>query len=194
MKIEKNMKASDIAFYKEVVLPQMNEEGGTYAALSGNGFVLFVAYPRIRREELEAFEYRTKKMGYITDNNGMISLITENLLATEIIWYPYPEHLEAIEEGITDLTVILIDSKKDKVLSAKLLFIPEPIQQKLKEQWLLSIEKGITFYQYQRWVNTTLYSHPWQHNVSVAADKQIVKEPSNVFLYLSIEDENKKIS
>lgn len=194
MQIEKNMKASDIAFYKKMVLSQMTEEGGTFAAISGTSLVLFVAVPKIRREELDGFNYRTKRMGYITDNNGMISIITDNILATEIFWYPYPELREIIEEGITDMFVILIDSKKDKVLSVKLLVIPETIQQKLQEQWLLSIEKGITFNQYQRWVDTTLNSHTCDYNSSIAADKQVVKEFSNVFLYLSSEDEDEKIS
>lgn len=192
-KIKKNVKASDIAFYKEKILPQMDEEGGTYSTTMGNGILLFVAYPEIPKEILDDFEYCTKRMGYITNNRGMISLITDNILTAEIICFPAPDELETIKEGIIDIYVVLIDTKKDEVLSVRHLYIPESIQQKLQEQWLLLIKKGITFEQYQLWVATTLHSRPWEHNVSVATDKQVVMEISNAVLFLSY-DKSQKIS
>lgn len=184
MIIKKNSKASEIDVYREQILTQGNGDDGGYLQICDNGFILFVSANKLRKEELESFNYRTKKMGYITDNNGMISLIIDNVLCTEMIWYPYPEQKDIINNVSPSMSVVLIDPSKDKVMAIKELIIPASVFDKLKEQWNISINSGITFQQYQDWAHRTLYSHSCHYNSSIAEEKQVAREikAENIFL------------
>ena len=86
------MKASDIAIYREQMVPQFSLTNieGCFLQIAEGGLILFVAAPKLQKEEIEMFNYRTKKMGYITDDNGMFAFIADNILCTELTFYPYP--------------------------------------------------------------------------------------------------------
>lgn len=176
--IKKNMKASDIAIYREQMVPQFSLTNieGCFLQIAEGGLILFVAAPKLQKEEIEMFNYRTKKMGYITDDNGMFAFIADNILCSELTFYPYPELKDMINRLSASLSVVLIDSAKDKVVSIKELIILETVFHKAIEQWNLSIQNGISHQEYLHWVSRTLYSHSCSYNSKNAENKQIVQE------------------
>ena len=177
MIIQKGTKLSKIGIYKDVISKVATADGGAYVTMAEGGLICFVTIPRIRKEELNSFKYRTKKLGYITNEKGLIALIADNILATELCFYPYPQYREQIASGnVKDITVILADTAKDKVEDIRTLFIPEDIQAKLQEQWLMCIDKGITFAEHNRWINSALYCRSCKENSARAEKKQAVSE------------------
>lgn len=177
MIISKKQKASNILIYKKVIVKRCGKQGGTFAMMTEDGLVLFVAAPRITKDEKADFMYRTKHMGYITDNQGMICLVADNMLAVEICFYPHSEYEDQIKKGCCNfLTVVLIDNIKDTVEDIKILRIPKEIKHKLQEQWLLSIEKGLSFADYNMWMFLTNYTQHWSESISKAEAFQKAEE------------------
>ena len=147
-----------------------------YLQIAEGGFILFVTAAKLKKEEIEMFNYRTKKMGYITDNNGMFAFIADNILCTELAFYPYPEQKDMLDRLHNNMSVVLIDPAKDKVVSIKELIIPKTVFDKAIEQWNLSIQNGISHQEYLHWVSRTLYSHSCSYNSKIAVNKQLVQE------------------
>lgn len=189
MIFQKGKKASESDFYNDVVKKQLPREGGSYVTMAENGLVCFVAVPRINKLEKQTFEYRTKKMGYITDEEGMICLIADNILCTELCFYPYPAYKEMIENlNNSHLSVVLIDTISDKIVGVKELFIPEAIQNKLKEQWLLCIENRRTFAEHLKWMQTNLYQKTQQDNLMRCKELQAVEEAKAEIIILILDE------
>lgn len=187
MIIKKGTKASEIDIYKNCILPQITATGGTYTTLAGSDLITFVALPRLRKEEINDFEYRTKKMGYLTNDEGMISLIVNGLLFTEANFWVHHQYKKIITDTFpTSLTVVLIDSVKDRVEAIKLVEIPEVIGRKLQEQWLLSIEKNISQDDYNRWMTFCIFGRDCKANLEMAEELQTVKDSKAKEIFLLV--------
>lgn len=188
MIIKKGTKASEIDIYRNCILPQITTTGeGTYTTLTKSDLITFVAIPKLRKEEINDFEYRTKKMGYLTNDDGMISLIVNGLLFTEASFWAYHQYKEVIKDTFPkSLTVVLIDSVKNRVEAIKLVEIPEVIGRKLQEQWLLSIEKNISQEAYNRWISCCIYGRDCKANLEIAEELQTVKDSKakEIFLFI----------
>lgn len=89
--IKKRMQASELEIYNKIMEKgTMNPIlGGNYLDMSDGKLTWFIMVPKIKKEEIETFSYRTKHFGYITDDEGHITLIADNLLAAEASFYPY---------------------------------------------------------------------------------------------------------
>lgn len=70
----------------------------------------------------------------------------------------------------------MIDSAKDKIIDIKLLLLPEVVKKKLEEQWLLSIENGNSFGEYQYWLGTEILNKSCKDNVRRAKDFEKAEE------------------